>query len=99
MRISHNANWLSSDIHAHIEPQINTLIKVELGEERTINIIKFKMRRNPTSAISETYNINISMFEDGQPEEFLALLNNFSIAIDGTGTTSPSGRINYVSMI
>ena len=35
-------------------------------------------------------------FKNGQPEEFLALLNNFKIVIDGTGTTSVKGRINYL---
>ena len=57
------------------------------------------MWRNPTSATSEKYIINISTFEDGQPEEFLALLNNFKIAVDETGTTSPSGIINYLRTI
>ena len=35
-------------------------------------------------------------FKDGQPEEFLYLLKNFKIAIDGTGTTTTSGWINYL---
>ena len=50
-------------------------------------------------AISERYNINISIFKDGHPEEFLTLLKNFIIAIDGTGTTSWPGRINYICTI
>ena len=57
------------------------------------------MRRNLTLAMSETYNINMSIFEDGQQEEFLALLKNFIIAIYGTGTTLLSGRINYLFMM
>ena len=34
-------------------------------------------------------------FDDGQSEEFLALLRNWKIATEGTGTTSASGQINY----
>ena len=41
----------------------------------------------------------MSTFDDGQPEELLALLRKFKIAIDGTGTTFPSGRINYLRVI
>ena len=52
------------------------------------------MRRNPATSMSETYNINMSTFEDRQPEEFLALLKNFMIAIDGTGMMSASGLFN-----
>ena len=38
----------------------------------------------------------MSTFEDGQPEEFLALLRNFKISIDVTGMTTDSGRVNYL---
>ena len=53
----------------------------------------------PSSTASETFNVNMNTFDDGQPEEFLSLLRNFKIAIDGTGTTTPSGRINYLCMM
>ena len=52
------------------------------------------MQKKPSSAASETYNINMNTFDDGQLEEFLAILNNLNIAIDGTGATTPSCRIN-----
>ena len=52
------------------------------------------MRRNPTLTMSETYNINMSTFEDYQPEDFLALLKNYKISIYGTGTMSLSVIIN-----
>ena len=45
---------------------------------------------------SETYNINISTYDDGRPEYFLAILKNFKIAIDGTFKTYPSAQINYL---
>ena len=48
---------------------------------------------------SETYNINTNNIDYGQPEEFLVLLNNVKIKIDGTGTTSPSGWINSLHKI
>ena len=35
-------------------------------------------------------------FGEGQPKECLALLRNWKIATDGTGTTSASGQINYL---
>ena len=54
------------------------------------------MRRNPSQATSEKYNMNMSTFDNGQPEEFLVLLRNFKIAIDRTSMTMPTGRINYL---
>ena len=38
----------------------------------------------------------MNTFNDGQQEEFLSLLRNFKIAINGTGTTTPSVRITYL---
>ena len=57
------------------------------------------MQRNPPQATPETYDINISTFNDGQPKKFLVLLRKFKIVIDGTGTTMPTGRINYLRTI
>ena len=38
----------------------------------------------------------MATFENYQPEEFLGLLNNSRIEINGTGTTSVSGTIKYI---
>ena len=51
---------------------------------------------DPSDDDSETYKLKIAMFENGQPEEFLALMKNFKRAIDGIGTTSEAGKINYI---
>ena len=40
--------------------------------------------------------MNISNFNDVKPEEFIKLMRNFKIAIDGTGRNSPSGRVKYL---
>ena len=69
---------------------------MEPEELYATHIIKIKIWKNPSQAASETYKINISTFDDGQPEELIALLRNFRIAIDGTNRTTASGHINYL---
>ena len=96
MKIYQHPNWLSADLQACIKPLPFILIKVELEKEREISIIKVKMLIKPVTTTSERYNINMSTFEDRQPEEFLALLKNFMITIDGTGMMSASGLFNYL---
>ena len=54
------------------------------------------MRRKPTLAMPEKYNINMSTFEYGQPEELLAIIKNLKIEIDGICKTSLSVLINYM---
>ena len=41
----------------------------------------------------------MKIFQKFQPEYLIALLKDFKKAIDGTGTTTVSGRINYVCTI
>ena len=54
------------------------------------------MRRYPISATSKTYELKISTFGEGNPEEFLQMINKFKTGIDGTGTTTTPKRINYL---
>ena len=96
MNITKIANCLSADSQSHIEPPMIPIIKVELEEERVSNIIKVNKRRKLDSATYDTYKLKMVTFENYQPEEFLALLNNFRIEINGTGTTSFYGRIKYI---
>ena len=54
------------------------------------------MSRNPASYTSKTYELKIDTFKKGRPEELLKIMNNFNTSIDGTGTISAYGRINYL---
>ena len=89
-----NVGWLSSDMQASIELPPIPIFKLEVYDDCTTYIIKVNVRRNPSSAASKTYNVNMNTFDDGQPEKFRSLLRNFNIATDGTRTTTPSVRIN-----
>ena len=46
------------------------------------------MRQYPASSTSETYKLKIVTFENGKPEEFLALIKKLMTSIEGTGNTS-----------
>ena len=52
---------------------------MELEELPATRIIKVKIQRKPSQAMLKTYKMNMSTFDNSQPEEFLALkktLNN-----------------------
>ena len=44
------------------------------------------MRRNPASAASDTYELNMDTSKNGQPEVFFMLLKHFRTKIDVTLT-------------
>ena len=94
-----NGPWICAGVQARIEPPCIPLVKLEVEDECDTHCIKVNMRRNTSSEGPKTYNINMNTFDYGQPEDFLAILNNFKISIDGTGTTTPSGWIYYLSKI
>ena len=50
----------------------------------------------PSDAGSETYELKIATFENGQPEELFVLMKNFKTAIDRTGTMLESVKISYL---
>ena len=63
-----NVGWLSTDMQARIDPLPIPLIKVEVDYYFTTHIIKVKIHRNPSSAASKTFNVNINKFNDDQLE-------------------------------
>ena len=62
-----NEGWLSSDMQAYIDPPPIPIFKVEVGGDYKTHIIKVEMRKNPSSAASETYNVNMNMFDVFHP--------------------------------
>ena len=54
------------------------------------------MRQNPSDIASKTNKLKIVTFENSQPEEFLQIMKKFKIVVDGTGTTTVAGKINYL---
>ena len=54
------------------------------------------MRQSPSNADPETYKLKITTFENGKPEESLAVMKNFTTAIDRTGTMFAGTKIYYI---
>ena len=88
--------WISAEVQAHIDPPPIPIIKKDPPEFNEYDIINIKMRQNPSDAASEMYKLNIVTFENGQPEDFLQLMKNFNIEVDGTGTATAAEKINYL---
>ena len=54
------------------------------------------MSQDPASATSETYELKVQKSKNGKPEEFLQMMKDFKNGIDSTGTTSASGKIQFL---
>ena len=74
--------WISAEVQARIKPPPIPLIKKDPLEANEYDVIKIKMRRNPSDAASKTYKLKIVTFEHGQPEEFLQIIKKSKRAVD-----------------
>ena len=55
---------------AHAEPPYINLIKVTCNGKPGKDFVKLKLRRDPTSIMSDLYEFRVSLFDNGEPEEF-----------------------------
>ena len=55
-----------------------------------------KFRRYPTSSTSDLYEFKMSLFDHGEPEEFLLFIRNFNMNIEATGTLETEEKIHYL---
>ena len=93
MKIHTNPKLISSDVQSCIDTPTIPLIRTEVEEEKSGNIMNIKTHQNTASAASETYNLNTATFKNVKPEELLALMKNFKTTADETVTTFTSVSI------
>ena len=68
MKIHSKPAWLSAKVKELIDPPPIPLIKESSEDVIECDIININMSRSPSAAGSETYELNIETFENGQPE-------------------------------
>ena len=58
--------------------------------------VKLILRRVPTSGTSDLYEFRMSLFDHGNPEEFLLFVKNFQMTLAPTGTFEIEVRVRYL---
>ena len=51
------------------------------------------------SSLSDIYELRISLFDHGDPEEFLLFVHKFKIDFAATGTLGTEAKVQYLSTI
>ena len=62
-----NPNWLSEDVQARIETPPIPLNRMVAETVKECDITRIKMHHDPAATDSETYKLNISMFNNVKP--------------------------------
>ena len=80
----------------HVEPPPILLVNVKHNGKPCKYFIKLKLCRNLTLSTSDLYEFKISLFDNGEPEEFLLFLLNFNITLAVSGMLEASTKIQYL---
>ena len=94
--ISQNKGWNLQIKPSHVEPLPIPQIKETCNGESDEYFVRLKLCGYPTSSISDLYEFKISLFDHGEPEEFLLFFCNFNINLAETGTLDMDANIQYL---
>ena len=94
--VYHKKGWNLVTNPAHVKPPPISLIKEKCNGKSDEYIVKIKLRRDPTSSTSDLYEFKMSLFDHGEPEEFLLFIRNFNMNIEATGTLETDEKIHYL---
>ena len=70
----------------HVEPSPIPIIRENHDGKRDKEFVKLKLRRDPTLHMSDLYEFKMSLFENGEPVEFLLFVCNFNMNLAASGT-------------
>ena len=77
-----NKKWNTGVVQVHVETPLIPLINCTHGDNPDKDFMKLKLRRDQTSEISDLYEFKMTLFENGDPEEFVLFIHNFNMTLD-----------------
>ena len=97
MKIVLNKKSCCTDaVKIHVDPPPINLIKSKNDAKWENYCVKIKLRRDPTSEKSDLYEFKMSLFDNGNTEEFLLFVWNFQMNLKASGELSTSKNIQYL---
>ena len=80
----------------HVGLPLIPLVKGKYDGKPEKYFIKLKLRRYPTSIMSNLNKFMMSLFDNGETEEFLLFMHNFNINITVSGALDIGAKIKYL---
>ena len=84
---------------AHVEPPPILLIRESHDGKSDKYFMNLKLRRDPTSSTSDLYDFRMSLFDNGDLEEFFLLFCNFNTTLATSGMMDTGAKIQYLHML
>ena len=81
---------------AHVEPPTIPLVKETSTDNSHGDYVRLNLRRDPMSSTLDLNEFRISLFDHGEPEDFLLFFRNFQINLAATGTLETEDKVQYL---
>ena len=95
MNVSQNNGWISGAVQAHVNPPHIPLIKSNIDTKFERDYKKTNRRRNPTSKTYSRYEFKTTLFDLGDPEEFILFQCNYQMILKVLGNIAMGEKIQY----
>ena len=92
----HKKGWGVDNNPAHVEPPPILLIRKTYNGKSDRDDLKLKLCIYPTSSMSDLYEFSMSLFEHGEPEEFLLFMRNFQMTLAVSGMLETEAKVQYL---
>ena len=80
----------------HVDPPPIPLVKENFTGKSDGDYVELNLRRDPTSSTLDLYGFRISLFDHGEPEEFLFFVRNFQMTLVATGALETEAKVQYL---
>ena len=94
--VLHKKGWGVDTNPSHVEPPPIPLIKETSTGKSDGYYVKLKLLRDPTSSTLDIYELMLSLFDHGEPEDFLLFVRNFQMTLAATGTLETEANVKYL---
>ena len=97
--VSHKKGWNSGTTQAHVESLPIPLTKGTYDGKLDKYFLRLKLRRYTKSSTSDLYEFRMSLFDNGDPEEFLLFVRNFNMTLAASRILDTGANIQYLCTI
>ena len=80
----------------HVEPPLKHRTKGKYDGKSDKDFVKMRLCRDTMESTSDLYDINMYLFDNVQPEEFLLFLRNFNMTLAASGTPETDVNVKYL---
>ena len=88
--------WMTGTTQAHVETPPTPILKKLHNGKSDKEFLKLKLRRYPTSFTSDICELKMSLFDNGEPKEFLLFVRNFNMTLVASGMMEAGTKFQYL---